>query len=181
MKLIILDRDGVINIDSDAFIKTPEEWIALDGSLEAIASLKSAGWTVAVATNQSGIARGLLDHEALQAIHARMQDELASLNARVDWIGWCPHGPDDGCHCRKPRPGLYHQIAASFHCSLVDVPIVGDSLRDLLAAHEVGGQPILVQTGKGKTTMQTARLPAGTHVYRDLLACVKALLNKGRD
>lgn len=176
MKLIILDRDGVINMDSNEFIKKPEEWLPIAGAIQAIASLKSAGWIVAVATNQSGIARGLLNEETLHAIHAKMQAQLAAMNARIDLITWCPHGPKDRCHCRKPRPGLYRQIAASLHCSLIDVPIVGDSLRDLLAAEEVGGKPILVETGKGAVTMHSNMLPLGTVVYRDLLSCTTDLL-----
>ena len=176
MKLIILDRDGVINNDSDDFIKTPDEWLPIKGSLEAIASLKAAGWTVAVATNQSGIARGLFKEETLQAMHAKMQTCLARMNASVDLIVWCPHGPRENCSCRKPKPGLYHKIAHTYDQSLLHVPIVGDSLRDLKAAAAVGGLPILVKTGKGEATLSSPALPIGTCIYPDLISYTTQLL-----
>ncbi|MFP4295181.1 MAG: D-glycero-beta-D-manno-heptose 1,7-bisphosphate 7-phosphatase, partial [Halothiobacillaceae bacterium] len=163
-RLIILDRDGVINQDSDEYVKSVDEWIPLPGALEAIARLKQAGWTVAVATNQSGIAHGLFDEDALRAMHEKMARLLAELGARIDYITWCPHGPDDGCDCRKPRPGLYQQIARHFDCSLENVPVVGDSARDLEAAVAVGARPVLVLTGKGARTRSQADLPPGVAI-----------------
>lgn len=176
MKLIILDRDGVINTDSDDFIKSPEEWHPIPGSLEAIAALKHAGWTVAVATNQSGIARGLFSIGTLDAIHQTMHHSLAEHKATIDQIVWCPHGPDDSCSCRKPKPGLYQQIAELLNCSLLNVPVVGDSLRDLEAAVDVGAQPILVKTGKGQRSLACGRLPAHTLIFNDLQSVASALL-----
>ena len=177
MKLIILDRDGVINQDSDDFVKSPDEWHPISGSLEAIATLKDAGWTVAVATNQSGIARGLFSMGTLDAIHQTMHRALAEHKATIDHLVWCPHGPDDLCSCRKPKPGLYHKIANHLNCSLHNVPVVGDSLRDLDAAVEVGAQPILVKTGKGLKSLSLGGLPAQTLVYDDLQSVVSALLS----
>lgn len=177
MKLIILDRDGVINHDSDAYIKTPAEWIPIPGSLQAIADLKKAGWTVAVATNQSGIARGFFDVSALDAIHQTMHRALAKYQAEIDYLVWCPHGPTDHCECRKPKPGMYHQIASHFSCSLYNVPVIGDNKRDLDAAVAVGAQPILVQTGKEERVIAENELPAKTNVYVDLQSAVAALLS----
>ncbi|MFQ6712072.1 D-glycero-beta-D-manno-heptose 1,7-bisphosphate 7-phosphatase, partial [Bordetella pertussis] len=134
MKLIILDRDGVVNQDSDAFVKSPDEWIALPGSLQAIARLTQADWTVVLATNQSGLARGLFDTATLNAIHDKMHRALAQMGGVVDAIFMCPHGPDDGCACRKPLPGMYRDIARRYDVDLAGVPAVGDSLRDLQAA-----------------------------------------------
>jgi D-glycero-D-manno-heptose 1,7-bisphosphate phosphatase len=176
VKLVILDRDGVINQDSDEYIKTPAEWLPIPGSLQAIASLKTAGWTVAIATNQSGLARGLFDTRALDAIHQTMHCALAKYEAEIDFLVWCPHGPYDQCECRKPKPGLYHHIAAHFCCSLYNVPVIGDSKRDLDAAVAVGAQPILVQTGKGLRAITAGQLPAATQTYADLQAAVTALL-----
>jgi D-glycero-D-manno-heptose 1,7-bisphosphate phosphatase len=176
IKLIILDRDGVINQDSDAYIKSPDEWIPIPGSLQAIAALKATGWTVAIATNQSGLARGLFDEPTLQAIHAKMSDALAELQGAIDYLVWCPHGPDDECDCRKPRPGLYQQIAHHFDCALTGASVIGDSKRDLEAAVAVGARPVLVTTGKGQRTVAAGQLPAGTQVYTDLHAAVTALL-----
>ncbi len=176
MKLVILDRDGVINEDSDAYIKSPSEWIPIPGSLEAIARLKAAGYTVAVATNQSGLARGLYDTPALEAIHRKMAVLLASMDGTVDVLEYCPHGPEAGCDCRKPRPGMLVRIGKRLGVSLQRVPAVGDSLRDLQAAADVGAQPILVRTGKGERTLAGGHLPAGTLVYADLAAVVEALL-----
>lgn len=176
IKLVILDRDGVINQDSDAYIKSPDEWIPIPGSLQAVAALKAAGWTVAVASNQSGLARGLFDEPTLQAIHAKMRGALAEQQASIDYLVWCPHGPDDECDCRKPRPGLYLQIARHFDCVLNDVAVIGDSKRDLEAAVAVGARPVLVTSGKGQRTAAAGQLPAGTRVYSDLHAAVTALL-----
>lgn len=172
MKLVILDRDGVINEDSDAFIKTPDEWKPVEGSLDAIARLSRAGWRVVVATNQSGLARGLFSMDTLNAIHTRMRRELAQAGGQLDAIFVCPHGPEDGCRCRKPAPGLFDDIARRYETSLRGVPAVGDSLRDLEAATAVGCSPWLVRTGKGLRTLEAGGLPPGTQVRDSLSAIV---------
>lgn len=177
MKLIILDRDGVINQDSDNFIKSPDEFIPLPGSLEAIARLKKAGYTIAVATNQSGIARGYYTLDTLQQMHDKLADLLSRLGGKVDYIAYCPHGPDDDCDCRKPKPGMYYDIAKHFDTSLTDVPVIGDSLRDLQAAHTVNAKPYLVRTGKGERTIAKGEGIEGVPVYDDLAAVVDELLN----
>lgn len=178
MKLIILDRDGVINYDSDEYIKSVAEFRPLPGSLDAIARLKQAGWTVAVATNQSGIARGLYDEATLQAMHEKLARLLAAHGASIDYITWCPHGPDAACACRKPLPGMYEDIARHFGVDLQDVPVVGDSFRDLQAARAVGARPILVRTGKGARTLTGDHDLADIPVYADLAAAVTALLQE---
>ncbi|KOF52719.1 D,D-heptose 1,7-bisphosphate phosphatase [Achromobacter sp. DMS1] len=178
MKLIILDRDGVINQDSDAFVKTPDEWVALPGSLQAIARLSQAGWKVVVATNQSGLARGLFDMDTLTAIHAKMRRELAAVGGSVDAVFMCPHGPDDDCSCRKPRPGLFEQIGHRYDADLAGVPAVGDSLRDLQASSAAGCSPWLVMTGNGRKTLQKGGLPQGTRISDDLSAVADALLQE---
>ncbi|MBB1595117.1 D-glycero-beta-D-manno-heptose 1,7-bisphosphate 7-phosphatase [Achromobacter sp. UMC46] len=176
MKLIILDRDGVINQDSDAFVKNPDEWIALPGSLQAIARLTQADWKVVVATNQSGLARGLFDMDTLTAIHTKMRRELAAVGGSIDAVFLCPHGPDDHCTCRKPRPGMFEQIGLRYDIDLASVPAVGDSLRDLQASSSVGCSPWLVQTGNGKKTLAKGGLPDNTRVCEDLSAVADALL-----
>uniref|UniRef100_UPI00333EA9B0 D-glycero-beta-D-manno-heptose 1,7-bisphosphate 7-phosphatase n=1 Tax=Castellaniella defragrans TaxID=75697 RepID=UPI00333EA9B0 len=180
MKLIILDRDGVINHDSDAFIKTPDEWIPIDGSLDAIARLSRGGWHIVVASNQSGIARGLFTMDTLTAIHTRMHQAVASAGGRIDAIFICPHGPEDGCACRKPAPGMLLDIARRLDVQLEDVPVVGDSLRDLQAAAQCGCAPWLVLTGKGRKTWTESghldALPAGTKVRENLSAVADSLL-----
>jgi len=176
MKLIILDRDGVINHDSPDYVKNPQEWVALPGSLDAIARLSRAGWRVVIATNQSGIARCLFDVQTLNAIHAKLRRELAQAGGAIDAIFVCPHGPQDECLCRKPRPGLFHDIARRYDVPLTGVPAVGDSLRDLLAASLAGCSPVLVRTGNGAKTLQQGGLPVGTPVYDDLAAVVDTLL-----
>ena len=153
MKFIILDRDGVINEDSDDYIKSPEEFIPIEGSLQAIAKLKQAGCQVVVATNQSGIARGLYDLDTLHRMHDKLKRLLQNEGAHLDGILYCPHGPDDLCHCRKPKPGMYTDIANRFKIDLTEAIVVGDSLRDLQAALEVNAIPILVKTGKGERTI----------------------------
>jgi len=175
-KLVILDRDGVINFDSDDFIKSVDEWIPLPGSLEAMARLTQAGWTVTVATNQSGLARGLYDEAALHAMHQKMRDLLATHGGRVDYLVYCPHGPNEASTCRKPLPGMYEEIAAHFACSLQGVPVIGDSLRDLQAAVAVDARPMLVRTGKGERTLAAGGIPQATPVFDDLAAAVNALL-----
>lgn len=153
MKLVILDRDGVINHDSTEYIKSPDEWHALPGSLMGIAELTQAGYTVTVATNQSGIARGLYDEATLAAIHAKMHDQVKAEGGHIDSIFYCPHGPWDECDCRKPAAGMFHQIAAHYECNLQGIPVVGDSYRDLEAGMSVGCTPWLVMTGNGRRTL----------------------------
>ncbi|HEY9571548.1 MAG TPA: D-glycero-beta-D-manno-heptose 1,7-bisphosphate 7-phosphatase [Pusillimonas sp.] len=178
MKLAILDRDGVINQDSAAFIKHPDEWQALPGSIEAIARLSRAGWRVVVASNQSGIARGLFSMDTLNAIHAKMRREVVLAGGVIDAIFVCPHGPDDGCDCRKPKPGLFHDIARRYDINLKNVPAVGDSLRDLQAASQADCATWLVLTGNGEKTRNRGELPAGTEIRPDLASVVDAWLTE---
>lgn len=178
MKLAILDRDGVINADSDAFVKSANEWTPLPGSLDAIARLHRAGWRVFVATNQSGLARGLFDVEALTAIHTKMHRMVAEAGGALAGVIYCPHASDDGCDCRKPAPGMYREIAERLGCSLADVPVIGDSARDLEAAAAVGARPILVLTGKGADTLAADPELARGEVYADLEEAVEALLEE---
>jgi len=152
MKLVILDRDGVINYDSDEYIKSSDEWEPIPGSLEAIARLSNAGFAVAIATNQSGLARGLFDLECLNTIHQTLRTRLSALGGRIEVIAFCQHSPDDHCDCRKPMPGLLREIRRRIGVSLRGAPVVGDSLRDLEAALSVGARPILVRTGNGEST-----------------------------
>ena len=179
MKLVILDRDGTINEDSDDFVKTPDEWLPLPGSLEAIARLNHAGWHVVIASNQSGLGRGLFDVSTLNAMHAKMNKLLATECGRVDAIFYCPHGPEDSCRCRKPEPGLFEQIGERFGVDLRNVPTVGDSARDVLAGMAAGCEPHLVLTGKGaayrnRTLPET--FPAQTRVHADLAAFADFLI-----
>ena len=177
--LVILDRDGVINRDSAAFIKNEAEWQPIPGSIGAIAALSQAGFTLAVASNQSGIARGLFDQSALDRMHAKMLRLVHDAGGRISRIVICPHGPDDACDCRKPKPGMLVQLARHFDTSLDGVPVIGDALRDLEAAAAVGARPILVRTGKGHDT--EAALPdrfAGVPVYDDLAAAARALIGE---
>lgn len=178
MKLIILDRDGVINRDSDNYIKSVDEFVTLPGSVEAIARLNQAGYRVAVATNQSGISRGYYTLDTLHAMHEKLRGELAAYGGSIDMIAFCPHGPDDDCNCRKPKPGMYLDIASRFGVSLDDIPVIGDSLRDLQAAQTVGARPILVRTGKGERTLAKGEGLEGISVYDDLAAAVTALLEQ---
>jgi D-glycero-D-manno-heptose 1,7-bisphosphate phosphatase len=175
-RLIILDRDGVINYDSDQFIKSPEEWRAVPGSLEAIARLNHAGYRVVVATNQSGIGRGLFDMAMLNSIHEKMHKALGHAGARLDAIFFCPHTADAKCECRKPKPGMLAEIGKRFNSELTGVPCVGDSLRDLQAAEAVGAQPMLVLTGKGEKTLRDGDFPRNTVIFPDLAFAVSALL-----
>lgn len=176
MKLIILDRDGVINYDSDQFIKTPDEWKPIPGSLEAIARLNQDGYRVVVATNQSGIGRGLFDMPTLNAIHDKMHKSLAQVGGRIDAIFFCPHTNEADCGCRKPKSGMMLEISARYGVGLTDVPAVGDSLRDLEAAARLGANPYLVLTGKGNKTKEKGGLPEGTRIYPDLAAVTASLL-----
>lgn len=170
MKLVILDRDGTINHDSDQHIKSPAEWRPIEGSLEAIARLVQAGFRIVVATNQSGIARGLFDTRTLFAIHDMLQRAAAQVGGRIDAFFFCPHAADAGCKCRKPAPGMLLEIGTRFNVALEDVYMVGDSQRDLEAAAAAGARPVLVLTGRGKATRDEDRLPAGTAVFADLAA-----------
>lgn len=154
MRWVILDRDGVINYDSDAYIKSPDEWRPIPGSLEAIAELNRNGFRVVVVTNQAGVGRGLFDLPTLQRIHAKMRKMLEAVGGHVEEIYFCPHGPEEGCHCRKPQTGMYEQFAKQFNVDLDGIPAVGDSLKDVQAAQKVGAEAILVETGNGKKTLQ---------------------------
>ncbi|NDP49100.1 MAG: D-glycero-beta-D-manno-heptose 1,7-bisphosphate 7-phosphatase [Sulfuriferula multivorans] len=176
MKLIILDRDGVINIGSDQFIKSPEEWKPIPGSLEAIARLTREGWRVVVATNQSGLARGLFEMATLNAIHAKMHKAVSQAGGRIEAVFYCPHSADMDCDCRKPRTGLFNEIATRYGRDLIGVPSIGDSLRDLQAAASVGARPFLVRTGKGEKTLQVGGLPENTPVFTNLSEAVEYLL-----
>jgi D-glycero-D-manno-heptose 1,7-bisphosphate phosphatase len=173
MKLVILDRDGVINADSEHFIKNPAEWQAIPGSLEAIARLNHMGYRVVIASNQSGVGRGLFDMDALNAINDKMYRALGQVGGRVDALFYCPHAADSNCECRKPKPGMFIDIAQRFNVDLTGVPAVGDSLRDLQAAHAVGAQPMLVLTGKGEKTEAAGELPENTLVFSDLAEAVR--------
>ncbi len=176
MKLVILDRDGVINHDSDQFIKNPDEWKPIPGSLEAIARLTQADFRVVVATNQSGVGRGLFDMPTLNAIHDKMHRAVAHAGGRIDAVFFCPHAADANCNCRKPKSGMIEEIAERYNVSLKGVPAIGDSLRDLEAAARLGCQPILVLTGKGMKTQAKGGLPEGTLIYPDLAAAVATLV-----
>ena len=175
MKLVVLDRDGTINHDSDQYIKSPEEWRPIKGSLEAIARLTQAGYRVVVATNQSGIARGLFDTRTLFAIHDALIKALAPLGGRIDAFFFCPHAADSGCPCRKPQPGMLLEVARRFNVPLEAVDMVGDSQRDLEAAAAAGARPVLVLTGKGEATRAAGKLPPGTRVFPDLAAFAEQL------
>ena len=176
MKLIILDRDGVINYDSDQFIKSPDEWKPIPGSLEAIARLNQEGYRVVVATNQSGIGRGLFDMPTLNAIHDKMHKSLALVGGRIDAIFFCPHTNEADCSCRKPKSGMMLEISARYGIGLAGVPAVGDSLRDLESTARLGATPYLVLTGKGVKTKEKGGLPEGTLIYPDLAAVTASLL-----
>ena len=168
MKLAILDRDGVVNYDSDLYIKSPAEWRPIPGSIEAIARLNQGGFRVAVATNQSGIGRGLFDMATLNAINDKMMEMVFRHGGRIDALFFCPHTAAEECNCRKPRTGMLEEIAARFHADLKGVPCVGDSLKDVQAAESVGAQPILVLTGKGRRSQEEGGLPRKTLVFEDL-------------
>lgn len=175
-KLIVLDRDGVVNHDSTQYIKSPDEWRPIPGSLEAIARLNHAGFRVVVATNQSGVGRGLYDMATLNAIHEKMHKALAQVGGRLDAIFFCPHTADSKCDCRKPKPGMLHEIGRRFGVEMTGVPIVGDGLRDLQAAEAIGAQPMLVLTGKGEKTLRDGGFPKNTVIFPDLAFAASALL-----
>ena len=176
MKLAILDRDGVINFDSEHYIKSPAEWRPIPGSIEAIARLNQNGYRVAVATNQSGIGRGLFDMATLNAINDKMMELVFRQGGRIDALFFCPHTAVEQCGCRKPRTGMLEEIAARFHTELKGVPVVGDSLKDLQAAESVGAQPVLVLTGKGRATRDKGGLPKKTAVFDDLAEASRHLI-----
>ena len=184
MKTLILDRDGVINADSDDFVKSAEEWIALPGSIEAIVKASNAGWRVIVATNQSGLGRGLFDSYALAQMHSKLSELVEDAGGKIDGIFYCPHTPDDSCDCRKPRTGLLQEASEVFADDLQGAPFVGDSLRDLEAALAFGCTPILVTTGKGETTQRKlAENPsllngASPLIFSDLAEAVESLLSQ---
>jgi D-glycero-D-manno-heptose 1,7-bisphosphate phosphatase len=177
MKLVILDRDGVINFDSAQFIKSPAEWKPIPGSLEAIARLNQAGYRVVIASNQSGVGRGLLDMSTLNEINGKMHKALAVVGGRIDAVFYCPHANDADCECRKPKPGMLKEIARRFNIDLAGVACVGDSLRDLQAATAMGASPYLVLTGKGDKTAEAGGLPEGTVVVEDLAEAVNRILS----
>jgi len=176
VKLIILDRDGVINYDSEQFIRSPDEWRPIPGSLEAIARLNHAGFRVVVATNQSGLGRGLFDTATMVAIHDKLHNALSRLGGRIDAVFFCPHTAESNCDCRKPKPGMLTEIGRRFGVELTGVPCIGDSVRDLQAAGAVGAQPILVLTGKGEKTLREGNFPKNTVIFPDLAFAVTALL-----
>lgn len=176
MKFIILDRDGVINLDSDSHIKSPAEWKPIPGSIEAIARLNRNGYRVIVVTNQSGIGRGLFDMATLNAINDKMMELVFRQGGRIDALFFCPHTADENCDCRKPKTGMFEEIARRFSIDLAGVPCVGDSMRDLKAGAAMGCQPILVLSGKGAKTKEEGGLPKKTLVFADLAATVDHLI-----
>jgi D-glycero-D-manno-heptose 1,7-bisphosphate phosphatase len=185
MKLIILDRDGTINEERDDYVKSPDEWVAIPGSLEAVARLNHAGWHTVVATNQSGLGRGLFDMAALNAMHMKMNQQLARLGGRIDAVFFCPHAPGDGCNCRKPAPGLIELIGERYGVHLEEVPVVGDSLRDLQAGQALGCPLHLVRTGKSAhleaiQIVQMREFLPEMQVHADLAAFAEALVRSDR-
>lgn len=178
MKLIILDHNGVINQSSDTFIKTPDEWIPIPGSLEAIARLTHSGYRIIIATNQSGIGRGLLDMATYNAINDKMHKAVNQAGGRIDAIFFCPHTNADQCHCRKPATGMYEEIMQRYGINLKNIPAIGDSLRDLQAAAAVDAKPILVLTGKGQATRIKKEIPANTQIFENLAMAVDALVGQ---
>lgn len=177
-KLVILDRDGVINYDSDEYVKSVDEWIELPGSMQALAKLTKAGYKIAVATNQSGISRGYFSEETLTAMHKKMEDLSTAAGAKFDYIAYCPHGPDDNCDCRKPLPGLIDQIESALNVSAKDSFMVGDSLRDLQAGQAKGMKAVLVLTGKGQRTQDKGIGLEGVPTFKDLNDFVDHLLTR---
>lgn len=179
MKLVILDRDGTVNEDSPDYVKSADEWTPLAGALEAIARLNHAGWHVVIASNQSGLGRGLFDVATLNAMHAKMHQMLAKFGGRVDAVFFCPHAPEDRCRCRKPEPGLFEQIGERYGIELHGVPMVGDTLNDVIGAMAAGCEPHLVLTGKGEVHRGRPlpdQFPKQTQVHNDLAAFADFLL-----
>jgi len=181
VKLVILDRDGVINFDSDDYIKTPDEWRPIPGSLEAISRLTHAGCMIAVASNQSGVGRGLMKMSDVEAINDKMHDAVENAGGRIDGVFVCPHTPEDGCDCRKPEPGLLREIAEQFGMPLHSVPFIGDKLTDIEAALNSGAFPILVRTGYGEHSATHLPSTLNLPVFRDLAEAVDALLEVTAD
>ena len=179
-RVLILDRDGVINEDSDNYIKGPDEWLPIPGSIDAIARLCHGGYRICVASNQSGIGRRLFGLDQLNAIHQRLRELLAKQGGRVELIAFCPHSPAEACSCRKPRPGLLLEIGLRIGISLENVPYVGDSIVDVEAARAAGMSPWLVSTGKGERTLASASDQLdGVLVFRDLSAVADHVLGFG--
>jgi len=176
-RYVILDRDGTINVDSDEFIKTPDEWLPLPGSLEAIALLNQHGYKVVVISNQSGIARGLFDLATLEAIHAKMHELVDLAGGSIEAIYFCPHGPNDSCDCRKPKDGLFRRFAGATNADLSRTYAIGDSLRDIQAAESAGARPILVKTGKGEKTATNNPL-LNIPVFDNLYDAAKYIVSK---
>ncbi|MGH8167788.1 MAG: D-glycero-beta-D-manno-heptose 1,7-bisphosphate 7-phosphatase, partial [Woeseiaceae bacterium] len=177
--LVVLDRDGVINRDSDAFIKSPSEWIPIAGSIEAIALLSRCGAIVAVASNQSGIGRKLFDRRALYAIHRKMRRAVKKAGGSIDRIVYCPHLPDDGCDCRKPAPGLLLRLGRHYGIAMHGIPVIGDTERDLMAAEAAGARPVLVLTGNGRRTKEELEgRGVAVEYYEDLLSAAKVLVGE---
>lgn len=178
MKLIILDRDGVINFDRPDYIKHPDEWEAIPGSLHAIALLNQAGYRIVIASNQSGIARGYYTEDMFLLINEKMHQQVSQAGGHIDKIFYCPHAPNKRCGCRKPEPGLLNQIANTFNCSLKNVPMVGDRFTDVLVAQKVGALPLMVRTGYVNDIKEFATLLKEIAIYDNLLCLVEALLKK---
>ncbi len=176
MKLIVLDRDGVINEDLERPVASPDEWIPIAGSLAAIARLHQAGWHVAVATNQSGISRGLLPLDTLHAIHQRMHETVNKAGGKIDVVAFCPHKDSDQCGCRKPAPGMLYTISERLNIDLSSVVVVGDSLRDMQAAMATAARPVMVRTGKGQKTLDNNKGLEHIPAYDDLASYVNTLL-----
>ena len=176
MKLVILDHNGVINQSSETFIKTPDEWLPIPGSLEAIARLTHSGYRVITASNQSGIGRGLLDMVTFNAINDKMYKAVSQAGGRIDAVFFCPHTGADKCNCRKPKTGMFEEIMQRYGTDLKNVPIIGDALRDLQAADTIGALPVLLLTGKGKETQAQNNLPQRTLIFDDLSAAVDAIV-----
>lgn len=177
-RFIVLDRDGVINEDSDEYIKSPAEWIPIPGSLDAIAALGRAGFRIAVATNQSGVGRGLYTVEILEAIHEKMINSIKATGGTIDGIFFCPHLPDAGCDCRKPKPGLLLQAAKLFDCGPADIQVIGDSMRDIEAAKSIGAEPILVRSGYGRETEKSLSDSTAVPVFNNLADAARALISR---
>ncbi|WP_295584247.1 D-glycero-beta-D-manno-heptose 1,7-bisphosphate 7-phosphatase [uncultured Lamprocystis sp.] len=181
-RFVAIDRDGVINEDSDEYIKSESEWNPIAGSIDGIARLTQAGFRIAIVTNQSGLARGLFDLSALNGIHKKLQDCLSRQGGRVEMIFFCPHGPTDHCNCRKPKPGLLLAIEDRFNLDLTGLPFIGDSFSDIEAARNVGMEPILVRTGKGEQTLlDHSRRLSGIRVFTNLNEATHDLLNRWRN
>ncbi|MCP4493558.1 MAG: D-glycero-beta-D-manno-heptose 1,7-bisphosphate 7-phosphatase [Gammaproteobacteria bacterium] len=177
-RMVILDRDGVINQDSDDYIKSADEWTPLPGALEAISRLKKAGYLVTVASNQAGIAHGLFSEDDLDKIHDKMKQQLATRGTTIDGIYYCPHGQRDSCICRKPKPGMLLQIAQKYKIDLTETPFVGDNLSDINAAKMANAKPVLVRTGKGEYVMQNLDEAVNVPVYDDLAHFVRETLKR---